>query len=291
MLIAMRTLDEALIDAADAEATERGVSFLCPNPACRRSVIPRVRGRLVSPHFAHAPGIATQFCPGGESPRHRDMKRQMARLLGAQFVQFEAWLADGPTLRRADILARAHFGEYVVECQASRLSDRDRRAEIEARTRDHNAMGRPVLWVWDLDLLLPPEDRGPCVYRIPHEVRDGVGVLGLEVRASQSLKWNHQAAFGRVYALDRCGHLVVMNLRTEARTGSEWYDREGNERSSSGYYPKRLRRPWIKTVTSDRVRQITNGSLDVRVILLGDEQHPGWHEQERTRGGSAAGFL
>lgn len=277
MLIAKRTSDAARIDADNDAAADRNETFVCPDPDCGGLVTPKLRGLYVIRHFAHRPGTATVGCRAGEGPRHREMKRQLADLLGPSFIEFEAWLGPAGNERRADLLAAAPFGDFVIECQASPLQDHGPVDEICARTRAHNQLGRAVLWVWDLAYLLHDAD---CKTRCVEEIvdpRPDAKAIGWpeEVRTTPAQRWVHKASFGRTYGLDACGHLYAVHLETEMRAGDTWYDQDGSPQPGADFYPRTLRAVSLKPVAFGRVRLSRNRSESADTILLSDEPGQG----------------
>ena len=120
MLIALSTPDDEPINADDVTPDMRNAtSYRCP--ACGGPVRYR-EGARMTPHFYHLgrpPG-----CPqSGETERHQDMKRALARDIYAH---------------RADLVVTMPNGfAFMIECQHSALSAR----EWETRTRDYATAG------------------------------------------------------------------------------------------------------------------------------------------------------
>jgi hypothetical protein len=121
-----------------AEEARRDGRYVCPE--CGKLVGPRLGARKV-PHFAH---FSRTLCALArpEGPRHQALKWLCKKFFAPLPVVWEVPLGQ----RRADAMVG---GLFVVECQTSPLSA----LEWQARTENHNHLGFPVLWVWDVKRL------------------------------------------------------------------------------------------------------------------------------------------
>ena len=121
-----------------AEEARREGRFVCPE--CGKLVGLRLGMRKV-PHFAH---YSSTWCTLAkpESHRHQALKLLCKTFFAPLPVIWEVPL--GP--RRVDAMVA---GLFAVECQISPLGPK----EWQARTENHNRLGFPVLWVWDVKRL------------------------------------------------------------------------------------------------------------------------------------------
>ncbi len=215
---------------------QRGQTYRCPE--CQADLIFRA-GPLVTPHFAHR---AEASCPltKGESPRHMEMKRQMVKIFPS--ARFEVQAAPG---RWADLVLG---DKIVIECQASPIAI----DEWTARTREYNAAGGWVLWVWDLGRLgVDDEDFAFWLVDSEREYRVPADVLHC-----------HRASYGHLYVLDSNGELRACHLERAA-------ERLTLEFPSSGYTPKTLRHLAF-TPTPLRLQRLWNDKAGLSLCQLGE---------------------
>jgi hypothetical protein len=135
MLQALDALTGMIVTGAEARREGR---YVCPE--CGKLVGPRVGARKV-PHFAHYSRTGCALAKP-ESPRHQALKWLCKEFFAPLPVVWEVPLGE----RRVDAMVG---GLFVVECQASPL----RLQEWQARTENHNRLGFPVLWLWDVKRL------------------------------------------------------------------------------------------------------------------------------------------
>ncbi len=227
--------DGKRVIARKASRTNR---YLCPE--CKQPLTFKA-GRVVVWHFAHHPYAA---CPlsEGESLRHMEMKEQAGKLFDSDNYEVKLMAS-----RRADLVI---FDGIVVECQESSLSIQ----EWESRTKDYNAAGYPVLWLWDAARLGTPNER--LENRIPAEIRHC-----------------HDRSQGRVYVLDQTGRLFACHFQPVERRESEWYEEGGIARESS-YTPTTLRYTHFRQ-TPLRPTPIVNDKL----VLVGLGDNTWWIKQ------------
>jgi hypothetical protein len=134
----LQALDAQTGMTVAGEEARRDGRYVCPE--CGKLVNPRLGGRKV-PHFAHySSTLCTLARP--ESPRHQALKWLCRRFFAPLPVVWEVPLGE----RRVDAMVG---GLFVVECQASPLGVQ----EWQARTENHNRLGFPVLWLWDVKRL------------------------------------------------------------------------------------------------------------------------------------------
>lgn len=134
----LQALDAVSGLAVPAEEARREGRYLCPE--CGKVVGPRLGTRKL-PHFAH---FARTLCALAkpESERHQALKLLCRHFFEPLPVTWEVPLGE----RRVDAMVG---GLFVVECQASPLATH----EWHARTANHNRLGFPVLWLWDIKRL------------------------------------------------------------------------------------------------------------------------------------------
>jgi Competence protein CoiA-like family len=120
------------------EEGRREGRYVCPE--CGKLVRLRLGGRRV-PHFAHYSRTLCALAKP-ESPRHQALKWLCKKFFAPLPVVWEVPLGE----RRVDVMVG---GLFVVECQTSPLGTQ----EWEARTENHNRLGFPVLWLWDVKRL------------------------------------------------------------------------------------------------------------------------------------------
>ena len=160
----MQALDADTGMAVAGADARRGARYLCPQ--CRARVGLRLGMRKI-PHFAHY-SLSPCALAEPESPRHRALKWLCKKFFAPWPVVWEVPVGE----RRVDVLVD---GRLVVECQTSRVSVQ----EWHARTANHNRLGYPVLWLWDVKrlcrkntlaeaLVLQRNRRDVCV---PQEIR------------------------------------------------------------------------------------------------------------------------
>lgn len=204
-MLAART-DER--EHALARDLPRGVPAWCP--ACGAPVTLK-RGRIVTPHFAHA---ARSECThgAGETAAHRLCKYAIADALASELGPAGDVVLERPLPGLRPDVSYTHRGaDIAIEVQRSVLSV----DEIARRTAAYTAMDVHVLWV------------------SPHPA----GEAGERYAPKAWERWCHALHFGRVYhwaggAIVTPVHLAPWMLWVEA---SEWYGPGGVEESAGGY--------------------------------------------------------
>ncbi len=217
---------------------QRGQTYCCPE--CGAGLVFKA-GMLVTPHFAHGAGSA---CPlaTGESPRHMEMKHQVAKIFPPALFEIQA--APG---RWADLVLG---DKIVVECQASPIAV----DEWIARTKEYNAAGRLVLWVWDLRRL-GVDDEEPAFWLVDSE---------REYRVPADVRYCHQVSYGHLYVLDSDGDLRACHLDRASERLIDW-----DEAPYSGYTPKTLKH-LVFTPTPLRPQLLRNGKANLSLCQLGE---------------------
>jgi hypothetical protein len=120
------------------EEARRDGRYMCA--ACGKLVGLR-SGASKVPHFAHFSRTLCSLAKP-EGPRHQALKRLCKEFFAPLPVVWEVPVGE----RRVDAMVD---GRFVVECQASPLGCQ----EWQARTENHNRLGFPVLWLWDVKRL------------------------------------------------------------------------------------------------------------------------------------------
>lgn len=189
--------------------------FACPE--CHEPVHLKA-GRIVTNHFAHYPGSTCTYGEG-ESERHVRMKQAVERLYGDAVRLEVPMLPD----HRADAVVDLGDWAFVVECQASPLGA----DEMIGRTLDYNALGFPVLWLWDTGLLTEIDSKHqPHEWRVPYTIHLA-----------------HDAADWRAYIVDHADRLLAARFN------------DADER------PGRLVGPdndiWVDPYTPKTIRRVT----------------------------------
>jgi|GEM_PF-1436462 len=131
-----------------AASAQRPFAYYCPG--CTGPVTLK-RGRIVTPHFAHAPEARCAYAHA-ETAQHLAAKAQLAAAFMRRGlrVELEAEVLSSEGDRRADILVHDPLSRMrvAIEVQHSALSVE----AIERRTRAYAAAGVPVIWIATLDL-------------------------------------------------------------------------------------------------------------------------------------------
>jgi hypothetical protein len=131
----LQALDAQSGTLVTADKARRESRHLCPE--CRMVVGLRQGARKV-PHFAHfSRTLCTLARPEGQ--RHLALKWLCKKFFAPLDVDWEVPLGK----RRTDVIVD---GLFAIECQASPLCIQ----EWQARTENHNRLGYPVLWLWDV---------------------------------------------------------------------------------------------------------------------------------------------
>src|SRR5438445_1775394 len=134
----LQALDATTGMAVAADEAPRHARYVCPE--CGKLVGLRL-GAKKAPHFAH---FSRTLCALAkpESQRHQALKRLCKSFFAPLPVVWEVPLGE----RRVDAMVG---GLFVVECQASALGIE----QWQGRTENHNRLGFPVLWLWDVKRL------------------------------------------------------------------------------------------------------------------------------------------
>jgi hypothetical protein len=109
-------------------------------PGVRETSGPEVRRQQGASFRAFSRTLCALAKP--ESPRHQALKWLCKQFFAPLPVVWEVPIGE----RRVDAMVG---GLFVVECQASPLGA----LEWRARTENHNRLGFPVLWLWDVKRL------------------------------------------------------------------------------------------------------------------------------------------
>ncbi len=227
-------LTQNSLERREAFSAEPKAEYVCPNVKCRRKMI-FVNATKRRKHFRHSPNSDCIFRKG-ESPQHEEAKAVVldgARSRGLRAApELEILAIDGD--RRADVVIWApqtdppkldDHRRIAIEVQYSSIDE----AQLITRTNAYMSAGVPVLWIPVLDRKRLNHIRriqGTSLYRssgycAPIWVRSiamlhghvWVYVPGLE-------------SFWRGWLLP---HWRYKNPK-------DWFDADGNERSSGGYW-------------------------------------------------------
>ena len=230
----------AVLDGCQTEASSanKGQTYTCPK--CNEVVVLK-KGRIVVDHFAHKPSANCVYA-AGETHEHMSGKLAIRDSFRSRGIDAEI---ERPVLsvdgdRRADILISSPTSKQrfiAIELQHQPI-DLD---QIEHRTLAYIAAGVPVLWIpilrkgfLDEAIMGEGDDDGDSYikrYATPPWLRWLAEYVG-----ERSL-WFYDAE-------NRCfwrGQLSPCQIYVPP---SDWYDADGNEQSSGGYW-KQSRR-WMR---------------------------------------------
>lgn len=232
------TSDKSLVEAWRTEQQEG--PWHCPE--CHAPVVLK-RGRIVTPHFAHA---ASTTCTGkGESELHRKCKRELFEVMANDPRVTKLQLERGLGEVRPDVSAYINGAAVAIEVQVSRLPV----DEIMRRTVVYHRKKVAVLWLSMWRDTLAEERMSPRPWE----------------------KWLHAAQFGRVYYWKPGDGATVVPFTYKPFyidvPISTWYETGGVEQSAGGY--QRISKRWKTPIAESRLDLLNDFSPMIRSQWVG----------------------